>query len=260
MKLHANTILITGGATGIGLELAHRFLTLGNTVIVAGRNQEKLDQAKARFPELHTFSCDVTDPGAIAQLHSSVTKQFPSLNVLINNAGVMRKINLQTKETDLLDINREIETNLSGPVRMNTQFLPHLLKQPSAAIMNVSSALAFVPFAIAPVYGATKAGIHSYTRSLRVQLKNTSVRVFELAPPLTQTSLVDAFDAADMKGSVPMEASKLVDHVIKAMERDQLEVRPGQSNLLKTMSRLAPDFIFKQLSKSVDAMLADSRK
>lgn len=260
MKLQSNTILITGGASGIGLELAGRLLQLNNIVIVSGRDQAKLDNAKKQFPKLHTFQCDVTDPIAILDLYNQVTALFPNLNFLINNAGLMRKINLQTKEVDLLDINREIETNLSGPIRMINQFLPQLLKQPSAAIMNVSSALAFVPFPISPVYGATKAGIHSYTQSLRAQLKNTKVQVFELAPPLTQTSLVDAFEGNDMKGSVPMNVAKLVDHVMKGLERDQLEIRPGQSNLLKLMSRVAPNFIFKQLSKSVDAMLADSRK
>ncbi|ACT01446.1 SDR family oxidoreductase [Paenibacillus sp. JDR-2] len=259
MKLHSNTILITGGASGIGLELASRLSALGNTVIVSGRDQAKLELAKAQYPKLHTFPCDVTDPEAIAKLYNSVTAQFPELNMLINNAGLMRKINLQQKEVDLLDISREIETNLSGPIRMVDQFLPHLLKQPSAAIMNVSSALAFVPFAISPVYGATKAGIHSFTR-WRVQLKNTKVRVFELAPPLTKTTLVDAFEANDMKGSAAMEVSELVSHVFKAMEKDQLEIRPGQSNLLKLMSRMAPNFIFKLMSKSVDAMHAESGK
>ncbi|WP_336773177.1 SDR family oxidoreductase [Paenibacillus sp. MMO-58] len=260
MKLHSNTILITGGASGIGLELANRLSALGNTVIVSGRDKAKLEQAKAQYPKLHAFPCDVTDPDAIAKLYNSVIVQFPELNMLINNAGLMRKINLQQKEVDLLDISREIETNLSGPVRMVNQFLPHLLKQPSAAIMNVSSALAFVPFAISPVYGATKAGIHSFTRSLRVQLKNTKVQVFELAPPLTKTTLVDAFEANDMKGSAAMEVSVLVSHVLKAMEKDQLEIRPGQSNLLKLMSRMAPNFIFKLMSKSVDAMHAESGK
>ncbi|WP_336785575.1 SDR family oxidoreductase [Paenibacillus sp. MMO-177] len=260
MQLHSNTILITGGASGIGLELASRLSAMGNTVIVSGRDLAKLDQAKAQYPKLHAIPCDVTDPAAIAELHSIVTAQFPELNVLINNAGLMRKINLQQKEVDLLDISREIETNLSGPIRMVNQFLPHLLKQPSAAIINVSSALAFVPFAISPVYGATKAGIHSFTRSLRVQLKNTNVKVFELAPPLTKTTLVDAFEAHDMKGSVAMEVSKLVGYVLKAMETDQLEIRPGQSNLLKLMSRVAPNFIFKQMSKSVDAMHLESGK
>ncbi|NIK71572.1 SDR family NAD(P)-dependent oxidoreductase [Paenibacillus sp. BK720] len=258
MQLHSNTILITGGASGIGLELASRLSALGNTVIVSGRDQAKLDQARLQYPMLHAFPCDVTEPEAIAKLYDSVTAQFPELNMLINNAGLMRKINLQRKEADLHDISREIETNLSGPVRMVNQFLPHLLKQPSAAIMNVSSALAFVPFAISPVYGATKAGIHSFTRSLRVQLKNTRVRVFELAPPLTKTTLVDAFEANDMKGSTAMEVSELVSHVIKAMEKDQFEIRPGQSNLLKLMSRVAPNFIFKLMSKSVDAMHAES--
>src|SRR6202795_4857917 len=187
MKLRSNTILITVGAGGIGYELTKKLTALGNKVLITGRDQAKMDRAKAAFPKFHTFLSDVSDPEAIATLYEEVTKQFPALNILINNAGIMRKINVHDKAGSLEDITREIEINLSGPIRMVKQFLPHLKTKSEAAIMNVSSSLAFVPLPISPVYCATKAGLHSFTESLRVQLKNTKVKVFDLAPPATQT-------------------------------------------------------------------------
>jgi len=189
VKLRDNTILITGGASGIGYELTKQLSALGNTILITGRDQAKMDRAKAAFPRIHTFQSDVSDPNAIAVLYEEVIKQFPGLNILINNAGVMRKINVHDTGGSLEDITREIEVNLSGPVRMVKQFLPHLKTKSEAAIMNVSSGLAFVPLPISPVYCATKAGLHSFTESIRVQLKNTKVKVFELAPPATQTDL-----------------------------------------------------------------------
>ena len=185
----------------------------------------------------------------------SVTNQFPELNILINNAGIMREINVHDKAGSLEDITREIEINLSGPIRMVKQFLPHLKTKSEAAIMNVSSLLAFVPLPIAPVYGATKAGLHSFTESLRVQLKNTKVKVFELAPPVTQTELLGAFNPEDMKGISIMKVEDMVKVAVKGMQTDRLEIRPGQANQLKMMSRLAPGFILKQMSRSVDRML-----
>src|SRR6202158_5938920 len=200
MKLSGNTILITGGAGGIGYELTKQLTALGNTILITGRDQAKMDRAKAAFPHIHTFRSDVSDPEAIATLYEKVTKQLPDLNILINNAGIMREINVHDNAGSLEDITREIETNLSGPIRMVKQFLPHLKTKSEAAILNVSSGLAFVPLPISPVYCAAKAGLHSYTESLRVQLKNTKVKVFELAPPTTQTELLGAFDVEDMKG------------------------------------------------------------
>jgi uncharacterized oxidoreductase len=256
MKMNSNTVLITGGTTGIGFELAAALLNLGNTIIITGRDQSKLDMAQKKLPKIHTFQSDVSDPKAIADLYEKVIGQFPELNILVNNAGIMRKINLHDIENDLDDINREIETNLSGPIRMVKQFLPHLKLRKSAAIMNVSSGLAFVPLPISPIYCATKAGLHSFTQSLRVQLKNTNIKVFELAPPLTETSLVESFEAEDLKGSTAMNVSKMVGYAIKGMEQDRFEIRPGQSNMLKIMNRVAPQFILNQLSKPVDRMLA----
>src|SRR3989442_4016112 len=199
MKLSGNTILITGGAGGIGYELTKQLTALGNTILITGRDQAKMDRAKAAFPKIHSFRSDVSDPEAIASLYETVIKQFPELNILINHAGIMRKINVHDKAGSLEDIAREIEINLSGPIRMVKQFLPYLKTKSEAAIVNVSSALAFVPLPISPVYCATKAGLHSFTESLRVQLKNTKVKVFDLAPPATQTELLDDFNSEDIK-------------------------------------------------------------
>ena len=174
MKLEQRTILVTGGTSGIGLELARQLLVRGNTVIVTGRDQDALDAATRTLPGLHTFRSDVSDPQAITALHEAVLPLFPALDTLVNNAGIMRNIKLDG-ERSLQDVTREIEVNLSGPVRMVQQFLPHLLTRPGALIVNVSSGLAFIPFPAAPVYSATKAAIHSFTQSLRVQLRGTSV-------------------------------------------------------------------------------------
>jgi uncharacterized oxidoreductase len=258
MKPTGNTILITGGSNGIGLELATQFIKLGNTVIITGRNLSRLNDVKKKLPTINIFQSDAGKPEDIKSLYENITKQFPKLNVLINNAGIMRKLNLHDTSMDLENINEEIEINLSGPVRMVNQFLPLLKNQQQAAIMNVSSGLAFVPFAISPVYSATKAGVHFYTQTLRIQLKNTNVKVFELLPPLTNTDLQNAFTAEDMKGTQVMETSKMVEVAIKGFSNNTLEIRPGQSNLLKIMSRIAPNFILNQMSRPVDNLLAQT--
>ena len=160
--------------------------------------------------------------------------------MLINNAGIMRKVNLQDGGGDLGNLAREIDINLTGPVRMVKQFLPHLRVQSNATIVNVLSGLAFVPFPISPIYSAAKAGLHAFTRALRVQLKNTSIRVFELAPPSTETPLQGAFSATDVKASDNMDARKLARLAMAGLEHDRLEIRPGLSNLLNWLSRVAP--------------------
>jgi uncharacterized oxidoreductase len=169
----------------------------------------------------------------------------------------MRKINLQDKGCDLEDISREIEANLIGPVRMVKQFLPQLQAQPSAAIVNVSSGSAFTPFPISTIYGAAKAGLHSFTQSLRVQLKNTSVKVFELAPPSTQTPLQNGFDSSDTKGSPMMDVKKLVQQAIGGTQNDHLEILPGLSKVLRLVSRIAPGLTVKAATGPVDRAVTD---
>jgi uncharacterized oxidoreductase len=177
-----------------------------------------------------------------------VLAQYPALDTLINNAGIMRNLKLD-QVRDLNDITREIDINLSGPVRMVQQFLPHLKSREGALIVNVSSGLAFIPFPMSPVYSATKAAIHSYTQSLRIQLEGTGVTVVELAPPGTETPLFRGEFAEEMKGQKGMDVKILAAKALASIEAGKLEIRPGLSNVLKTMSRLAPQFMLNQMAK-----------
>jgi uncharacterized oxidoreductase len=248
MKLQNRTILITGGTSGIGRELAKQLLERRNTLIITGRDQTKLDVTRLALPGLHTFMSDVSDPGAIAQLQEAVLAKFPALDTLINNAGIMRNLNLN-RPRDLQDVTREIDINFSGPVRMIQQFLPHLKSKKDALIVNVSSGLAFIPLPISPVYCATKAAMHSFTQSLRVQLEGTGVTVIELAPPAVETPLLRGEFADEMKGEKGMDAKVLVSKAIAGIEAGKREIRPGLSNLLKAMSRVAPQLMFSQMAK-----------
>jgi uncharacterized oxidoreductase len=248
MKLQQRTILITGGTSGIGLEFARQSLERGNTVIVTGRDARKLEAASRALPGLHGFQSDVSSPDAIRALHDALLAKFPSLDMLVNNAGIMRNLDL-TKDRDLADLTREIDTNLSGPLRMVQQFLPHLRTRPNAAIVNVSSGLAFIPLPISPVYSATKAAMHSFSQSLRVQLEGSDVSVIELAPPGVETPLFRGEFAEEMKGQKGMDVAVLVKLAITGLEAGKLEIRPGLSNVLKAMSRIAPRFMLGQLAK-----------
>jgi uncharacterized oxidoreductase len=248
MKLKKRTVLITGGTSGIGLELAKQLQQRGNTVIVTGRDQAKLDATRRLLPGIHTFKSDVSDPAAIAVLHDSVIGQFPKLDTLVNNAGIMRNLSLN-RDRDLVDVTQEIEINLSGPVRMVQQFLPHLKTREHALIINVSSGVAFIPLPISPVYSATKAAIHSFTLSLRMQLAGSCVTVVELAPPGTETPLFRGEFEDELKGQKGMEVQVLVRRTIAGIEAGKLEIRPGLANVLKTMSRIAPQFMLNQLAK-----------
>ena len=248
MKLQQRTILITGGASGIGLELALQLTRRGNTVIATGRDPLKLAEVERASPGVHTIVSDVSDPAQIRLLYSKVVEKFPALDVLINNAGIMRNLNLH-QDRSLEDVTQEVDINLIGSIRMIQQFLPHLKSQNEALIVNVSSGLAFIPFPISPVYCATKAAMHSFTQSLRVQLADTKVDVVELAPPAVETPLLRREFAAEMKGQTGMDVKRLVGAALSAVEAGKQEIRPGLANVLKTMSRVAPEFMFRQMTK-----------
>jgi uncharacterized oxidoreductase len=248
VRLSGRTVLITGGTSGIGMELARQLIQRGNRVIITGRDQAKLDAARRALPAADIVQSDVSDPAAVAALHASVIAKFPALDTLINNAGIMRNVRLDQRR-DLNDITREIDINLSGPVRMVQQFLLHLKSRQGALIVNVSSGLAFVPFPMSPVYSATKAAIHSYTQSLRIQLEGTGVTVVELAPPGTETPLFRGEFAEEMNGQKGMDVKILAAKALAGIEAGKLEIRPGLSNVLKTMSRVAPQFMLNQMAK-----------
>jgi len=260
MKLNGNTILITGGSRGIGLEMARQFMKAGNQVIITGRKADGLSAAAAELSDLSTIQSDAGDPAQIKSLAEQVSAEFPETNILINNAGVMWNVNLQDPDIPPDKLTGEIEINLKGPIQMVDAFLPHLKKTADASIVNVSSGLAFVPLPILGVYCATKAALHSYTQSLRIQLSNTGIKVFELMPPATETDLLGAFDESDMKGISLMKTNKMVETFIKGFARDQFEIRPGLSNQLCFMSRFFPNFILKQMSKPVEKMHISAAK
>ena len=254
MKLTGRTILITGGSAGIGLAFALKFLELGNEVIVTGRRQAVLDAVKSRHPKLHTIQSDIADPAQIAALATRVKAEFPKLDVLMNNAGVGVSRNLRDSAGDLAALTSEVDTNLSGVVRM-TSALIDLITANRGTIINVSSGLAFVPLASNPIYSATKAAVHSYTQSLRFQLEASGVEVIELMPPAVRTDLTDDF--AD-HGIDMISTDKLVKLSFADLRSGKLEIRPGQSRQLAFMSRLAPNFINRQLWNSSKAMVPAS--
>ncbi|TWR24742.1 SDR family NAD(P)-dependent oxidoreductase [Mucilaginibacter pallidiroseus] len=241
MNLQRSTVLITGGTSGIGLELVRQLTKIGATVIATGRDLIKLTETQKEFPKIHIFQSDVSDAESIRKLYYKVSQQFPDLNILINNAGEMRLLDLQDTTPSLENITREIDINLSGLIQMTHQFLPLLAKQPSAAIVNVSSGIAFMPFSVAPVYSASKAGVRAYTQALRLQLKDTSVKVFEMIPPGVKTNLQkDWVLPTDSNSSLTMEADKMVKIAIKGMQQNKPELYPTLIGVIRWASRIVP--------------------
>ena len=238
MKLSGHTILITGGTGGIGYALAARLLKLGNIVLITGRTEERLASARQTLAGVHTFVCDQSDPEAISRLSAEVARAFPALDMLINNAGIGLKRNLNDTGGDLGDLAREITTNLTGPIQLIQAFLPQLKRQKEATIVNVTSGLGFVPLPMKPIYCATKAAMHSYTQSLRVQLRLSSVRVVELAPPAVATDFNKGQE--DMNIGHRMSAEALVRAAIKGLKQDREEILAGPVPILRLIGRLNP--------------------
>lgn len=244
MELKNSTILITGGTSGIGLEFVKQLTEQGANIIVTGRNLEALNKTKTHYPKVHTFQSDVSNHHDIEQLYKDVIQQFPELNIIINNAGLMRLIDLQDTSLDLENLNREIATNLSGTIQMVHQFLPHLTTKESAAIVNVSSGIAFMPYSAAPVYSATKAGIRAYTQALRLQLEDTNVKVFEMIPPGVNTNLQNDWEHQPNPGMM-MSVDKMVAIAIKGLLKDKSEFKPLLIRVIKVASRLVPNLLLK---------------
>ncbi len=221
MNLTGNTILITGGGSGIGRALAEEMHKLGNQVVIAGRRRNALDETAAANPGMKSLQLDIESPAAIRAFAAQLVADFPSLNVLVNNAGIMRAEKLLAQQPDLADAEAIVTTNLLGPIRLTAALLPHLQKQPHAAIVNVSSGLAFLPLVFTPTYCATKAAIHSYTQSLRYQLRATQIEVLELIPPYVATDLMSG--ASDPRA---MPLDKFIDEVM-----DILKTQPSPAEI-----------------------------
>jgi uncharacterized oxidoreductase len=255
MKTTGNTILITGGGSGIGRGLAEAFHKLGNKVIIAGRRKQVLDETVAANPGMASAILNIEDAASIRAFSAKLVADFPALNVVIHNAGIMRPEDLLAQSADVPDSEAIITTNLLGPIRLTAALLPHLMKQPHATIMTVSSGLAFVPMALTPTYCATKAAIHSWSQSLRYQLRSTSVQVIELAPPYVQTELMGSHQAVDPR------AMPLNDYIAEVI--DIIKTQPNAAEIL--VERVKPlrfaeqggpekyEAFFKQFN---DAMMA----
>jgi uncharacterized oxidoreductase len=223
MKLQNNTILITGGGSGIGRGLAEAFHKHGNHVIIAGRRKSVLETVVAANPGMAFEVLDVQDPAQLKSFAGRIVAAYPALNVLINMAGVMAPENL-ADAPDPSVIDRTIATNLVAPLQLTAALLPHLKQQAKPTIMNVTSGLAFTPFALAPTYSATKAAIHSWTVSLRYQLRGTRIEVLELAPPYVQTELMGEAQANDER------AMQLGEYITEVM--DILATQPEAKEIL----------------------------
>jgi short-subunit dehydrogenase involved in D-alanine esterification of teichoic acids len=242
MKLGNNTIFITGGSSGIGLALAKAFSALDNTVIVCGRNLEKLESVENSYP-IHTIQCDITKEDEVQQALGKIKTEFNGLNILVNNAGIQYNYDFYEDENALEKIEDEISINFLAQVKLTKLFLPILMKQPEAAIINVSSGLGIVPKESAPVYCATKAAVHIFSKSLRYQLEKTPVKVFEIIPSLVDTDMTKG------RGKGKISPETLAKEVITNLEKDSYEIRVGKVKLLFLINRLMPSLAERILRK-----------
>jgi uncharacterized oxidoreductase len=237
MKMHSNTILITGGTSGIGKGLAQAFHRLGNQIIITGRREDRLQSICAANPGMKHFVLDVTNLNSVRNTARKIIEEFPGLNCVFNNAGVQRRHDFESgKSIDDPAMLSEIETNLLGPIRVSTEFLPHLKNQQAATLLNVSSGLAFVPLSVFPVYCATKAAVHSFSLSLRHQLKDSKIKVIELIPPYVATELGGGTQApAGALHQMPLET--FITETMKELAGDADEIAiGGAKNLLAASS------------------------
>lgn len=247
MKSTGNTILITGGGTGIGRALAESFHTLGNKVIIAGRRQAVLDEVTRANPGMASLVLDIERPQAIRDFASELVAAHPTLNVVFHNAGMMKAENLLEAQGDVAEAT--IATNLLGTIRLNNALLPHLLRQKQATILTVTSGLAFIPLAAFPSYCATKAALHSYTESLRFQLRDTSVQVLELAPPYVQTELIGSQQATD-PNAMPLKEFVAESMQILTQSPNAPEILVERVKPLRFAQRGDYDAFFKKFNAS----------
>ena len=237
MKLSNRTVLVTGGTGGIGLGIAEAFHRSKSRVIVCGRDQEKLTAIEERFPDITALPCDVGRAQDRKRLAAEVLRRFPDLDILVNNAGIQRYVDLRKGYDELKSGEDEIAINFVAVVELTALFIGHLLKRPSAAIINVSSGLGFMPMLDTPVYNATKAAVHTYTFVLREQLKGTAVRVIEVVPPMVDTGLnKEGRDGAHLKFR-GISVSKYIPTVIKGLENDADMIFHGDGENVMTEPR-----------------------
>ncbi len=245
MKTTGNTILITGATAGIGLAMAQKFLSLGNTVLATGRNIAALDVLKEQYPDtLFLYACDLENRKEVGQLIQQLLEHHPQLNVLINNAGVQYNYLLLQEAYLNEKMLQEVEININAPLQFIGMLLPLLKQQKQSAIVNISSGLALVPKKSAAVYCGSKAFIHNFSKALRYQLEGSTVKVFEILPPLVNTKMTAG------RGKDKIEPAQLVAEFIKSFEGDVYESYVGKTKLLKLLLRISPAIAHKILKNS----------
>jgi uncharacterized oxidoreductase len=254
MNLTGNTVLITGGGSGIGRALARELLHRNNTVIVCGRNEAALKQVHADNPGLHTRVADISNASGRQDLAHWVMDHFPDLNVVVNNAGIQREFRVDTPDV-AVDFEREneIDTNVVAPMHLTFLLLPQLLKQNSAAIVNVSSALGLIPIATMPVYCATKAAVQSFSTSLRYQLKPTNITVFDVAPPQVDTELDKQLRANRGQTEVGISPERVATEALRGMAKDHYDIDVGMTRMLRIASRVAPSRMLKTINTAAES-------
>jgi uncharacterized oxidoreductase len=235
MKTSQNTVLITGGSAGIGFEIAKQLSAKNNRVIIVGRNAERLQKAAGQLQNVTSITADIADAVDVDKLVSQLNKDFPSLNMVINNAGYAT-LNSIVNDSDIFDkAGAEMHTNYLSVVRLNQKLLPLLQNQQESAIVNVSSIVAFVPGRLTATYSATKAALHSYTQALRLALADTPVKVFELMPPLVDTEF-----SAEIGGHNGIPASQVADEFVAGLETDNYEIRVAGTEQLYQLFLSSP--------------------
>jgi len=249
MNVKGNTVLITGGATGIGLSLVKEFVKAGNKVMICGRRQDKLNEAKKTFPTIYTGQFDLSLYKERANLFNWIKEDFPNLNILINNAGIQRMIDFRKGIETLKTIDNEIAINLEAPIELCAYFIPLLQAQKESAIINITSGLGFIPSVAMPVYSATKAALHSFSVTLRRQLKDTSIKVFELIPPMVDTDL----DKGERKkrgltyfGITPEQTAR---ESFEAIQKDEYEFAVGEAKNFRTGAKENFEEHFDRMNK-----------
>jgi len=248
VDISGNTVLITGGASGIGYAMAEAFLDAGSEVLICGRREDKLREAQKRHPRLHIKTCDVAVDGQRTDLVEWAVTKFGALNVLVNNAGVQRDIDFTKGIGEFLSGENEIRINLEAPILLAGQLIPHLSGRKGAAIVNVSSGLGFVPASRMPVYSASKAGMHAFTMALRKQVLPLGIKVFEVVPPAVDTDLNPQGRAARGAYKANLTAPEFVAAAMKGLASDVFEIGYGMTEGLLRASRADLDRSFQQMN------------
>lgn len=234
MQIRKNVILITGGTSGIGLELVRQFYTLGNKLIVTSGNQNNLDKLKASLPGILTLTCDLGNSVSVRKLIDKCLSEYSDINIVINNAGIQNNYTWADEKDGYRKIENEIQINFTSPMQIIYGLLPLLTTKQNSAIVNVSSGLAFAPKKSAPVYCATKSAIHNGTKAIRYQLESTTVKVFEIIPPLVDTAMTEG------RGNGKISPKQLVDEFIGNFKKDRFESNIGKTKYLRFIQRISP--------------------